>query len=122
MKLTADERQQTLSDIRELLDFVESRPEIELSGSFTTFYLYPSLWSDEGKVAFWHTIKALGSFEKDFMDTKLKIIKRFGNARICMEVSRDKVCTKRTVRKMVDVEEWDCGPLLSEAELAEVMA
>ena len=96
--------------LKELAEFLLSKPEFETQGS-PLFYSYQ--WTKEGFVA---AVKALGEGTKEFSDTEIKFNPTGGPKDITMQVHapRDKVCT------LVKAAVWDCEPLLSVDELAEV--
>lgn len=48
------------------------------------------------------------------------MVKRFGSVTLVAEINRDKVCVKKTVKRLVDVEEYDCEPLLSQVEIQQL--
>lgn len=95
----------------ELGQFLQSRPEFDTPGKLS---LYLSYWSD--KDGFLAAVRALGSGTKEVEKGTLSEVRFIPTAaaEIQVSVSRDKVCTK------VQEERWECEPLLSTAEEAEL--
>jgi hypothetical protein len=61
-------------------------------------------------------LKVLGSFTKIFNDENFQAHVSFGpDLKLILSTQRSSICTKRTVRKEVEVEEWDCDSILDKA-------
>lgn len=117
------ERLETINSVRAMLDWLEEHPEVELPMGLTyDREIWTPIYNDEeAKAKFFQVAKAFGTYDKDFSDPdKIRLIKRFGRVCLTTQIARNKVCTKRIVQKTIDVEEWDCEPLLSAAEMAQL--
>lgn len=110
-----NKRQRNIDDCRELLDFLEANPGVP--GMPNMAYTY--FWSG-GKDEFLKAAKALGTFEKEKDGDNLVLRRRFGSAKIEFHIPQSAVCRKVTVMK--EVEEYECDPLLSADEMAELEA
>jgi hypothetical protein len=102
----------TADSLRLLADWYEQHPDMPAPEALRVY----SFGSDAEKVR--EIARALGTFDKDHRDAFLELSRRFGSLRIDIIVHHEAVCTKRKVMKMVEVEEWDCEPLLADEEAA----
>ena len=113
--MLSKERQQKINDLREMLDWLEDNPHVEVNLPSGSHKWFPSSCKD----GFLATAKKLGNCEKDFSDADdFSLIKHFGTASIRLTIPRSAVCRKVTVMK--EVEDWECDPLFSTAEIAEI--
>lgn len=105
------ERAQRLSDVRELVDFLEAHPEVPMPHCLGRDPI--AFWGGD-KDEFMAVVHAFGSFEKAIDGTNFTVTKKFGSgkAHIKLSIPRTEVCTKQTVIKTVPVDEWVCSPLL----------
>jgi hypothetical protein len=123
MREQDSERLAQINSVRAMLDWLEEHPEVELPmGLLYDREIWVPVYDDEeAKTHFFGVAKAFGTYEKDFSDPdKIRLVKKFGHINLTTTIARHKVCTKRIVQKTVDVEEWDCEPLLSAAEMAQL--
>jgi hypothetical protein len=109
-------RQETINDVRKMLDFLEANPEIKLPNRLAQ----PQIWFFGDKDGFLRSVRAFGACEKKVDGHEIHVTKTFGSVKLVAEVNRDAVCIKKTVMKTVPVEEWDCQPLLSPAEIQQI--
>lgn len=105
-----------IDGVRQMLDFLEANPEVDLPHDFGKF----SIWFLFDKEPFLATVKAFGTLEKEVKGKELHAVKTFGPARLVAEINQEKICTKKTVKRLVDVEEYDCEPLLSQVEIQQL--
>ena len=94
--------------LKELAEFLLSKPEFETGGQP---YFFSNQYTKEGFVS---AVKALGAGTKEFTDTEIKFRPTDMPVGGYVQAPRDKVCT------LVKAAVWDCEPLLSVDELAEV--
>lgn len=96
--------------LREIADFLLSRPEFEVVNGPYMFQMY----YDKDK--FMAAALSLGSGKKEFTEGAWPEVKFHPNdyPEIMLSIPRDKVC-----RKVQDVV-WDCEPFLSQAEEAQL--
>ncbi len=113
-----DERQQKINDTRAMLDWLEANPIVDIGTLIDKYTLYYFIQKDK----FIEAVRAFGTCEKEVTGSYFKVTKSFGSVRLVAEIPREEVCTKRTVTKEVEVEEWVCEPLLSEKEVEEITA
>lgn len=111
-----EERQQNIDDARAMLDFYEANPDLPFDGITQFQWFYDA----KDKPRFFNFVTAFGTFEKviDEKNNKLRIIRRFGGSKIQVDIPQSVVCRKVTVVK--EVEEYQCDPLLSAAEMLEL--
>jgi hypothetical protein len=110
------ERQEKIDGVRQMLDFLEANPEVKLPRSFDRF----AIWFFGEKDEFLEAVKHFGSCEKSVVEKELHVTKSFGCVKLVAEVNRDAVCVKKTVKRLVDVDEYDCQPLLSASEIQQI--
>jgi hypothetical protein len=95
--------------LRKIADFLDSRPEFEtdIAPSLSLYYYH--------KEKFIVAAKALGSATKIFSDGDYAMLRLTAkDAPVTLGIQRDKVC-KKTVT-------YDCEPLFSPEEVAEILA
>jgi hypothetical protein len=97
-------------------DFLEATPDVRLPRSMDRF----AIWFFGEKDNFLDSVRHFGTCEKSVVDKELHVTKTFGSVKLVAEVNRDAVCIKKTVMKTVPVDEWDCQPLLSPAEIQQI--
>jgi hypothetical protein len=97
----------------EAANYLLDKPEFDTETAGPYIYL-GHFWTKE---KFLKAAKALGSFSKEYNDASLKIKNELPmGAQVYMEVSRDKVC------RLVQEAKYECEPLLSPEEEAELDA
>ena len=99
--------------LKELAELLLSKPEFSTPYSERTAYTCLYYWSD--KANFLEAVKALGSGKKEWGKTDLTYVPAYTNM-LQIKVMRNAVC--RLVREA----EYDCEPLLSQAEEEQVGA
>lgn len=99
--------------LKELADFLLAKPEFETDGEPRVFFWY---WSD--KQGFLGAVKALGSGEKKWSTDDLTFYPAGVPDGIHFELQIRRVAICRLVREA----EYECEPLLSQAEEAEIGA
>jgi hypothetical protein len=110
-------RQETIDGVRQMLDFLEANPQVTLPRSLDRF----AIWFFGEKDEFLQSVKHFGSCEKSIVDKELHVTKMFGSVKLVAEVNRDQRLHKANVMKTVqEVDEWDCEPLLSQAEIQQI--
>lgn len=109
-------RQERINDVRKMLDFLEANPEVKLPRSMDRF----AIWFFGEKNTFLESVKHFGTCEKPIVDKELHVTKTFGGVKLVAEVNRDAVCVKKSVKRLVEVDQWDCQPLLSKAEIQQI--
>jgi hypothetical protein len=109
-------RQEKINDVRRMLAFLEATPDVRLPRSMDRF----AIWFFGEKDNFLDSVRHFGTCEKSVVDKELHVTKTFGSVKLVAEVNRDAVCIKKTVMKTVPVDEWDCQPLLSPAEIQQI--
>lgn len=96
----------------QIADRLYSRPEFEVRDELSVrFFIYEK----EKAIA---ALKAIGDFEKDYSDSyyfKAKV--SAGSAKFTIECPRTTVC--KAVKKLKEVDDWECEPLFSESEVNE---
>ena len=98
-----------------MLDWFEANPKVQLPNRIDNF----GLWFFGDKQPFLETVKTFGSCEKKFEGRELLVTKRFGALKLVASINREKVCTLKRVVKEIQVDEWECLPLLTEEEFKE---
>lgn len=112
-----------ITGLRELASMLETHSELPLPSD--NFIRY--CWSDE---EFTPAVKALGSCNKEYSEYYATVSRMFGPIKYGVQISREKVCTRRVVgtkkeperyipgytvpEREVEIVEWDCHPLLAE--------
>lgn len=127
----ADSNHEIVQALRDIADWYEAHPEIDAP----PHELLVVKWASDGPSALKTTARALGTFEKEDLDSMMGLNRTFGPVKLRFVFYRERVCQKRVVgtRKvkvlqpapeapdvpMVEVEreeevvEWDCPPLLA---------
>lgn len=117
--------------LRDLADWIEAHPEIELKDESMTIY------AKDTKEEAARVLTALAPCNKDYSDTLFTIKRSFGHISLRFVFLRSAVCTRRVVGKRVvpeqiikgtpnevireheqDIIEWDCDPILEKKEIA----
>jgi hypothetical protein len=115
-----EKREEIIVGLQKMLRFLEANPEVPLPNcseeQVIQFYSFMNLEKED----FVATAKAFGTFDKEVVGDKFVIRKTFGAVTLTGSIDRTKVCTKQTVKKLVEVEEWNCEPLLSQAEFEQI--
>lgn len=118
-EITADKRATNIADARAMLDFIEAHPTIPFPKH--GIGVYDWYYNEADKDKFLGAARGFGAFEKKIIDghePKYQIAKHFGQSKIVFEIPQSVVCRKVTVVK--EVEEFQCDPLLSQAETDEL--
>jgi hypothetical protein len=121
METTPEEiqkRQETIDGVRQMLDFLEANPEVDLPHQMDRF----AIWFFFEKAKFLEAVAKFGTCDKSVDGKEFHVTKHFGPVKLVAEVNRDQVCTRRVETKMVEqeVETWDCLPLLSQDEVQQI--
>jgi len=98
-------------EIQEAADYLLSRPEFDVATRRTTLYLG---WYYDEKEKFLAAVKALGPGKKKYTSSDVEYHVKQG-ADIQISVNRSTVCRK------VQEEMWECEPLLSPEEEAQLV-
>jgi hypothetical protein len=96
--------------LNRLADLLLSKPEFETANSEAYSYSIFSYWNKEN---FLGAVKALGSGKKEWQTDDLTFIPH-GTDMLKLTIGRNKVCRK------VKEAEYECEPLLSQAEEAAI--
>lgn len=99
--------------LKELGDFLLAKPEFETPWSESNAYIGLYYWG--GKDGFLSAVKALGTGTKEWGKDDLRYIPA-GTDMLRLNISRASVC------RLVKEAEYECEPLLSQAEEAEIGA
>ena len=110
-------RQQIIDDARQMIDFLEANPEVPVEPIDIKIFFH-SFVEGRDKESFIKATRSLGAFEKEQSLGDFVAVKRFGSSRLKLAINQNEVCKKVTV--MREVEEWECSPLLSPAEVQEL--
>jgi hypothetical protein len=128
------EHKDYIAGLRELADFYESHPDVNLpyEGNLCSFGIYGL--NKEQIVA---TVKAFGKCRKDYEETAVNIYKEFHGIKLNIYTARENVCRRVVVAtnvepektipgkwvpevvipaKEVEVVEWRCDPILEPTE------
>lgn len=125
-KLIADSREEYLTGLESLAQFLLSHPKLPLPPKDFIDYI----WSKDALVEF---AKGLEHADKEYEDNYVTVSKSFGPIKYGRKIPREKVCESRVVGKKTvpfrdaylipatpeheeDVIEWDCKPLLDTDE------
>jgi hypothetical protein len=101
--------------LRQLADWFDQRPEFPLpvdEGKMYDFFHYGN-----DKDGFLAAVRSLGSGAKEFSNDDVKFLPKIGEAfHFVLDAARSTVCRK------VQEEKWECDPLFSQEEEAELAA
>lgn len=126
-----EQRQRSISDVRDFLAWLESHPEIPLPYEFGAggrIGIYAWNTKDEARIM----ARAMGTFEKKADENFLELKKKFGSLIVAAVFSRNQVCKrvvvgtkeipeevvpeKVTPAHTVEIVEWQCPSLLDSVE------
>lgn len=110
------DQQKMSAGLRELADFFDEHPEVHHSEKMTINHFVCN--RDE----FIELAKHLKPFKKDPNDKYYSLVRMFGPIKLDVYCNRDTICTKRTVKKLVEVDEWDCPEHLLSNNSKQVVA
>jgi len=97
--------------LRELADWLDSRPEFEVPYFDRLAWLGFAYYEKDQFLA---AVKALGTGKKEFGHNEIKFVVETPFARVSVSAPRDKVC------RLIRPAEYECDPFFSEKELAEI--
>lgn len=99
--------------LEELAAYLKSKPEFDTTENHIDFG-----WAIMSKDKFLPIVRSLGSGQKEFTNTQLyyRPIGLPADVELRIFISRDKVCRK------IQEEKWECEPILSPEEEAELTA
>lgn len=95
--------------LKELADFLLSKPDFETKQSDKFAYIQFYYWTD--KAEFLSAVKALGSGTKEWKEEEI-IFSPLGTDMLRLQISRSAVC------RLVQEAKYECEPLLSDDEVA----
>lgn len=125
-----EKRAAQVAGLRELADFLESKPAVPFAG-LGTQYVHLGYDADAAELLK-TTARALGSFDKRYTESDFRMTKKFGPIEVVWYIGREQTCVKKVVgtRKVPsvyipereeEIVEWDCtgDPLLAPTVLDE---
>jgi hypothetical protein len=115
--IEAQQREQTLVDVQNIIRWLAAHPEIPLPIEFTrglNIYAWDS--REEARIM----ARAMGTFEKNGNEQFLKLIKNFGSTSVVAVFSRSQVC-ERVVVGTVDVPETVIPERIEPAHTKEIV-
>jgi hypothetical protein len=110
-----EDRNETISGLRQLADWLEAHPEVPVPTYNQSSVAVEA--ADLPTIA-----RAMGQAEKTAYGDYFRLSKRFGGVEYYCYTDRDAVCTRTKVgtkvipaqeARVVDVWEWDCNPVLA---------
>lgn len=114
-------RSQQIADLRKLVDFLEQSPEVPISSHL----IGPKVWfwafaPGNYKENFLAAARAFGNCDKSVDGNDFLVIKDFGSVKLTLSIPRTDICVARTVKKEVEVTEWDCPSILSPEDIQQI--